>query len=82
MGQVHLPIALDFSTFYSCSYQSINLGGIFLVMDKRWRQFVIEELGCILQALAAASKSVDPSLLVHSLHSYFLRTGDDQGIVA
>lgn len=28
------------------------------------------------QALAAASKSVDPSLLVHSLHSYFLRTGD------
>jgi acyl-CoA thioesterase II len=30
------------------------------------------------QALAAASKSVDPSLLVHSLHSYFLRTGDDQ----
>lgn len=28
------------------------------------------------QSLAAASKSVDPSLLVHSLHSYFLRTGD------
>lgn len=28
------------------------------------------------QALAAATKSVDPSLLVHSLHSYFLRTGD------
>ncbi|KAH7283766.1 hypothetical protein KP509_34G023000 [Ceratopteris richardii] len=28
------------------------------------------------QALAAASKSVDPLLLVHSLHSYFLRTGD------
>ncbi|KAI5070384.1 hypothetical protein GOP47_0014727 [Adiantum capillus-veneris] len=28
------------------------------------------------QALAAASKSVDPALLVHSLHSYFLRTGD------
>jgi len=30
------------------------------------------------QALAAASQSVDPALLVHSLHSYFLRTGDDQ----
>ncbi|MCO5603975.1 hypothetical protein L7F22_058132 [Adiantum nelumboides] len=28
------------------------------------------------QALAAASKSVDPALLAHSLHSYFLRTGD------
>eukprot|EP00250_Pteridium_aquilinum_P003646 c13954_g1_i1 orf=252-1565(+) len=28
------------------------------------------------QALAAASKSVDPLLLVHSLHSYFLRTGE------
>lgn len=29
------------------------------------------------QALAAASKSVDPALLVHSLHSYFIRTGDN-----
>ncbi|KAJ7531536.1 hypothetical protein O6H91_14G048000 [Diphasiastrum complanatum] len=28
------------------------------------------------QSLAAASKSVDPKLLVHSLHSYFLRAGD------
>lgn len=28
------------------------------------------------QSLAAASKSVDPSLLVHSLHAYFLQTGD------
>lgn len=30
----------------------------------------------ISQALAAASKSVDPLMLAHSLHSYFLRTGD------
>lgn len=30
----------------------------------------------ISQALAAASKSVDPLMLTHSLHSYFLRTGD------
>ncbi|KAG0588515.1 hypothetical protein KC19_2G248900 [Ceratodon purpureus] len=30
------------------------------------------------QALAAASKSVDPALLVHSLHAYFLLTGDDR----
>nr|XP_024395621.1 uncharacterized protein LOC112291894 isoform X2 [Physcomitrium patens] len=30
------------------------------------------------QALAAASKSVDPALLVHSLHAYFLLTGDER----
>jgi len=30
----------------------------------------------ISQALAAASKSVDPRMFVHSLHSYFLRAGD------
>ena len=30
----------------------------------------------ISQALAAASKSMDPLMLTHSLHSYFLRTGD------
>ncbi|XP_057819313.1 acyl-CoA hydrolase 2 isoform X2 [Cryptomeria japonica] len=30
----------------------------------------------ISQALAAASKSVDPLMLAHSLHSYFIRTGD------
>ena len=28
------------------------------------------------QALSAASKTVDPSRLVHSLHAYFLRRGD------
>jgi acyl-CoA thioesterase II len=34
------------------------------------------------QALAAASKTVDPPLQVHSFHSYFLRTGvDDVPIV-
>jgi acyl-CoA thioesterase len=35
----------------------------------------------MLQALAAASKSVDPALLVHSLHAYFLLTGDDRSMV-
>ncbi|KAG0627469.1 hypothetical protein M758_2G203400 [Ceratodon purpureus] len=30
------------------------------------------------QALAAACKTVNPALLVHSFHAYFLRVGDDQ----
>jgi hypothetical protein len=41
---------------------------------------IITERRCMLQALAAASKTVDPSLQVHSFHSYFLRTGVDDGI--
>ena len=37
-------------------------------------------LPSLFQALAAGSKSVDPALFVHSLHSYFLRTGDNDGM--
>ena len=34
------------------------------------------EMICILQALAAASKTVDCLKVVHSLHVYFLLVGD------
>jgi hypothetical protein len=41
---------------------------------------IITERRRMLQALAAACKTVDPPLQVHSFHSYFLRTGVDDGI--
>lgn len=41
-----------------------------------WLAFHFFQIWCYVQALAAASKTVDCLKIVHSLHAYFLLIGD------
>lgn len=70
---------------YRCCRRSVIVDNCLISQSRRSRQQVVVvesrlTICWMSQALAAACKTVNPALLVHSLHAYFLRAGNDQSM--